>query len=105
MRVSRYLCECEGQGDVVSFKRRSDRPDPVDQHIGGRLRLRRSQSGMTQAELGAKIGLSVEAVQKYETGDSHISSSQLCQLAHILDISLPYFFEDLPEIDSGGASG
>lgn len=84
----------------VSFKRRTvivDGPDPIDQHVGGQLRLRRAQAGMTQSELGAKVGLSFQAVQKYETGENRISASRLFQLARILDVPLSYFFEGLDE--------
>ena len=84
----------------LSFKRRTvivDGPDPIDQHVGGQLRLRRAQAGMTQSELGAKVGLSFQAVQKYETGENRISASRLFQLARILDVPLSYFFEGLDE--------
>ncbi|MGO8918879.1 MAG: helix-turn-helix domain-containing protein [Stellaceae bacterium] len=83
-----------------SFKRRTvivDGPDPIDQHVGGQLRLRRAQAGMTQTDLGAKVGLSFQAVQKYETGENRISASRLYQLARILDVSLSYFFDGLDE--------
>lgn len=84
----------------LMFKRRTvivDGPDPIDQHVGGQLRLRRAQAGMTQTELGAKVGLSFQAVQKYETGENRISASRLYQLARILDVPLAYFFEGLDE--------
>src|ERR1700720_3141057 len=84
----------------VSFKRRTvtlDGPDPIDQHVGGQLRLRRAQTGMTQTKLGAKVGLSFQAVQKYETGENRISASRLYQLARILDVPPSYFFEGLDE--------
>jgi transcriptional regulator with XRE-family HTH domain len=92
-------------GGSVSFKRRTvivDGPDPIDQHVGGQLRLRRAQSGMTQTELGAKVGLSFQAVQKYETGENRISASRLYQLARILDVSLSYFFDGLDETGRAG---
>lgn len=94
----------------VFFKRRTvivDGPDPIDQHVGGQLRLRRAQSGMTQTELGAKVGLSFQAVQKYETGENRISASRLFQLARILEVPLAYFFEGLDETgraEDGAAS-
>lgn len=84
----------------VTFRRRTvivDGPDPIDQHVGGQLRLRRAQAGMTQTELGAKVGLSFQAVQKYETGENRISASRLYQLARILDVPLAYFFDGLDE--------
>ncbi len=85
---------------AVAFKRRTvvvDGPDPIDQHVGTQLRLRRAQAGMTQAELGAKVGLSFQAVQKYETGENRISASRLFQLARILDVPFSYFFDGLDD--------
>jgi transcriptional regulator with XRE-family HTH domain len=88
----------EVDGGDLFFKRRTvivDGPDPVDQHVGGQLRLRRAQAGLTQTELGAKLGLSFQAVQKYESGENRISASRLYQLGRILDVPLSYFFEGL----------
>src|SRR5215469_11377136 len=85
-------------GSDLFFKRRTvilDGPDPVDQHVGGQLRLRRAQAGLTQTELGNKLGLSFQAVQKYESGENRISASRLYQLARILDVPMSYFFEGL----------
>src|SRR3984893_6341017 len=104
MALSKVMSFAAAEGGGVSFKRRTvivDGPDPIDQHVGGQLRLRRAQSGMTQTELGAKVGLSFQAVQKYESGDNRISASRLYQLARILDVSLSYFFEGLDEIGRG----
>jgi transcriptional regulator with XRE-family HTH domain len=84
----------------VSFKRPTvtiDDRDSIDQHVGRQLCLRRAQIGMTQTELGAKLGLSFQAVQKYETGENRISPSRLYQLARILDVLPSYFFEGLDE--------
>ena len=88
------------ESDVLSFKRRTatvDGPDPIDCHVGSQLRLRRAQIGMTQVELGSKLGLSFQAVQKYETGENRVSASRLYQLARILEVSPAYFFEGLEE--------
>jgi transcriptional regulator with XRE-family HTH domain len=92
--------EAMPEGDVFSFRRRTvtvDGPDPIDCHVGGHLRLRRAQIGMTQIELGSKLGLSFQAVQKYETGENRISASRLYQMARILEVSPAYFFEGLEE--------
>jgi transcriptional regulator with XRE-family HTH domain len=92
--------ESMSEANVFSFKRRTvtvDGPDPIDRHVGGQLRLRRAQIGMTQVDLGGKLGLSFQAVQKYETGENRISASRLYQLARILDVSPAYFFEGLDE--------
>jgi transcriptional regulator with XRE-family HTH domain len=88
------------EGVRESSERRTvtaDGPDPIDQHVGRQLRLRRAQSGMTQTELGAKVGLSFQAVQQYETGENRISASRLYQLARILDVPLAFFFDGLDE--------
>src|SRR5690349_25146627 len=73
-------------GGDLFFKRRTvvvDGPDPVDQHGGGQLRLRRAQAGLTQTELGRTVGLSFQAVQKYESRENRISASRRCPLARI----------------------
>src|SRR5262249_54402351 len=85
-------------GDSPSFRRRTviiDGPDPIDKHVGGQLRLRRAQIGMTQSDLGGKLGLSFQAVQKYETGENRISASRLYQLSRVLEVQMGYFFEGL----------
>jgi transcriptional regulator with XRE-family HTH domain len=92
------------ESDVLGFKRRTvtvDGPDPIDRHVGGQLRLRRAQIGLTQVELGTKLGLSFQAVQKYETGENRISASRLYQMARILDASPAYFFEGLEDLVAG----
>jgi transcriptional regulator with XRE-family HTH domain len=92
--------ESMSEANVFSFKRRTvtvDGPDPIDRHVGGQLRLRRAQIGMTQVDLGSKLGLSFQAVQKYETGENRISASRLYQLARILEVSPAYFFEGIDE--------
>ncbi len=92
-------------GEVLSFRRRTvivDGPDPIDKHVGGQLRLRRAQIGMTQSELGGKLGLSFQAVQKYESGENRISASRLFQMAQLLDVPPAYFFEGL---DGAGRVG
>jgi transcriptional regulator with XRE-family HTH domain len=93
--------------NVLSIKRRTvtvDGPDPIDRHVGGQLRLRRAQIGMTQAELGAKLGLSFQAVQKYETGENRVSASRLYHLARVLEVSPAYFFEGVDETGTVGES-
>jgi transcriptional regulator with XRE-family HTH domain len=111
MSLKKVIPLADDESAGLSFKRRTvivDGPDPIDQHVGGQLRLRRAQAGMTQTELGAKVGLSFQAVQKYETGENRISASRLYQLARIFDVPLTYFFEGLDETghseDTAGAS-
>ena len=71
-------------------------PSPVDVHVGERVRLRRKLLGMTQTGLGDALGLSFQQVQKNERGVNRIGASRLCDLSRVLDVSIEYFFEDMP---------
>jgi transcriptional regulator with XRE-family HTH domain len=71
-------------------------PDPVDVHVGSRVRLRRTLLGMSQEKLGAALGLTFQQVQKYERGTNRIGSSRLYQLSRILDVPVSFFFDDMP---------
>jgi transcriptional regulator with XRE-family HTH domain len=71
-------------------------PNPVDVHVGARVRLRRTLLGMTQTGLGDAIGLTFQQVQKYERGVNRIGSSRLYDLAHVLDVPVNFFFDDMP---------
>ncbi|WP_152047925.1 helix-turn-helix domain-containing protein [Aureimonas psammosilenae] len=73
----------------------SSRSNPVDVHVGNRLRLLRLQKGMTQEELGSLVGVSYQQIQKYETGSNRISASRLYFLAMQLSVGPEYFFGDL----------
>src|SRR5579859_7420614 len=72
-------------------------PNPVDQHVGSRVRMRRLMLGMTQEKLGNKLGLTFQQVQKYEKGKNRISASRLQALSDILQVSVPFFFDGAPE--------
>ncbi len=84
----------------------SERPHPVDIHVGGRVRLRRTMLGMSQEKLGKAIGLTFQQVQKYERGTNRIGSSRLFELSRILDVPLPFFFDEMPpEVASKARKG
>lgn len=68
-----------------------------DLYAGERLRMARQLAGCSQQQLGDALGVSFQAVQKYETGENRISASRLYQLARVLNVSLPYFFDGLDE--------
>ena len=70
---------------------------PVDRHVGQQLRIRRVYSGLSQTELGNKIGLSYQQVQKYESGRNRISASMLHDIAKELDVPITCFFEGLEQ--------
>jgi len=73
------------------------RPNPIDAHVGSRIRLRRTLLGMTQEKLGEALGLTFQQVQKYERGLNRIGSGRLYRLSQILDVPVSFFFDDLPE--------
>ena len=72
----------------------SDGPNPVDIHVGSRVRYRRTIIRMSQEKLGERMGLSFQQIQKYEKGTNRISASGLFQLSKILEVPVGYFFED-----------
>jgi transcriptional regulator with XRE-family HTH domain len=71
-------------------------PNPIDVHVGKRLRLRRTLLGMSQERLGESLGLTFQQVQKYERGANRIGSSRLFELGQILDVPVSFFFDDMP---------
>ena len=68
---------------------------PVDVHVGQRVRQRRWMVGMTQQQLGEKVGIKFQQIQKYETGMNRISASRLWDIANALDVPISFFFEGL----------
>src|SRR3984885_10080363 len=70
-------------------------PNPVDVHVGARLRLRRTLLGMSQEKLGQAIGLTFQQVQKYERGANRIGASRLYDLSRVLDVPVAFFFEEM----------
>ena len=71
-------------------------PNPIDKHVGSRLRMRRAMLGLSQEKLAAAFGLTFQQVQKYEKGVNRMGSSRLQQAAGILGVSVPFFFEGAP---------
>jgi transcriptional regulator with XRE-family HTH domain len=77
--------------------RKDHEAHPIDIYVGGRMRLRRIQLGLSQGALASKIGVSFQAVQKYESGDIRISASRLYDVAQVLEVSPAFFFEGYPD--------
>ena len=71
-------------------------PDPIDVHVGGRLRLRRTLMGLSQTDLAKSVGLTFQQVQKYESGANRVSASRLYHIAESLDVPVSFFFDDMP---------
>lgn len=72
------------------------KPNPIDAHVGARMRLRRTLCGMSQEKLGEAIGLTFQQVQKYERGANRIGASRLFDLSRVLDVPVSFFFDDMP---------
>ena len=66
-------------------------PNPIDAHVGSRMRMRRMAIGMSQATLGERLGLTFQQVQKYEKGMNRMGSSRLQQVADILQVPVSFF--------------
>jgi transcriptional regulator with XRE-family HTH domain len=75
---------------------RKKAPNPVDKHVGSRVRMRRIMLAMSQEKLGAALGLTFQQVQKYERGANRIGASRLQQMSHILQVPVEFFFEGAP---------
>jgi transcriptional regulator with XRE-family HTH domain len=71
-------------------------PNPVDRHVGSRVRLRRVLLGMSQERLGEALSLTFQQVQKYEKGTNRIGASRLNQISKILGMPVSFFFEGAP---------
>ena len=72
-------------------------PNPVDVHVGSRVRMRRILVGMSQEKLGDALGLTFQQVQKYEKGTNRIGASRLQAIANILGVPVDYFFDGMPQ--------
>ncbi|CAA7614069.1 Uncharacterized HTH-type transcriptional regulator Smed_0045 [Candidatus Terasakiella magnetica] len=75
----------------------SGQPNPVDVHVGSRIRLRRTLMGMSQETLGEAIGLTFQQVQKYERGANRVGASRLYDLSRVQDVPVSFFFDDMPD--------
>ncbi|WP_430473653.1 helix-turn-helix domain-containing protein [Thalassospira lucentensis] len=81
-----------GRGRTASGK-----PNPVDIHVGARVRLRRTLLGLSQEKLGEAIGLTFQQVQKYERGANRVGASRLYDLSRVLEVPVSFFFDDMPD--------
>src|SRR4029078_3402276 len=79
-------------------------PNPIDRHVGSRVRMRRMMLSMSQEKLGDALGLTFQQVQKYEKGTNRIGASRRQQISHILQVPVAFFFEAAPTL-SGQPDG
>ncbi|AMN41022.1 helix-turn-helix domain-containing protein [Rhodoplanes sp. Z2-YC6860] len=77
----------------LSTAPKKKKPNPIDRHVGARVRMRRLMLDMTQTELGDKLGLTFQQVQKYEKGTNRIGASRLQHIADVLQVPVSFFFE------------
>src|SRR6201988_1083560 len=76
-------------------------PNPIDKHVGSRVRMRRMMLGMSQEKLGDALSLTFQQVQKYEKGTNRIGASRLQQISQILQVPVAFFFEGAPILSEG----
>lgn len=77
-------------------------PNPIDRHVGSRVRMRRMLVGISQEKLGEALGLTFQQVQKYEKGTNRIGASRLQHIGKVLGVSVDFFFEGSPQPDQPG---
>jgi transcriptional regulator with XRE-family HTH domain len=87
---------------VVELKKA---PDPIDRHVGSRVRMQRTLMKMSQEKLGEALGITFQQVQKYEKGTNRIGASRLQQISKILKVPPSFFFEDAPGGPSAQSGG
>jgi transcriptional regulator with XRE-family HTH domain len=90
----------EEPGPAPKYGRGTGVPNPIDVHVGGRIRMRRLLLGMNQETLANALGLTFQQVQKYEGGANRVSASRLSAMADILSVPISYFFGDLRADDA-----
>ncbi len=82
--------------DEADVERGSRKPNPIDAHVGTRVRLRRMLLGMSQEKLGEHLGLTFQQVQKYEKGVNRIGASRLFDLSRVLAVPIQFFYDEAP---------
>lgn len=87
---------------MVDSKKKAN---PIDSHVGSRIRLRRNMIGMSQEKLGDSLGITFQQVQKYEKGTNRVGASRLQAIANILGVPVSFFFDDAPGTEGRSAAG
>ena len=82
-----------GEEKMIENKKK---PNPIDVHVGSRIRLRRNMLGMSQEKLGESLGITFQQIQKYEKGTNRVGASRLQAISSILGVAVSFFFEDAP---------
>lgn len=77
------------------------KPNPIDIHVGSRVRLRRMMTGISQEKLGEHLGITFQQIQKYEKGTNRIGASRLQSISNVLQVPVSFFFDGAPGPSSG----
>jgi transcriptional regulator with XRE-family HTH domain len=88
---------------MIAMQKKS--PNPVDHHVGSRVRMRRVMLGMSQEKLGDALGITFQQVQKYEKGANRIGASRLESISRVLEVPPAYFFEGMRPSGAQGSFG
>jgi len=85
-------------GPKNEYKSGHRAPDPIDIYVGDRLRSRRKALDLSQQQLGTKVGVTFQQIQKYERGTNRIGASRLFKIANELDVEPQYFFDRVEQV-------
>jgi transcriptional regulator with XRE-family HTH domain len=83
-------------GEERMAEQNKKKPNPIDAHVGGRIRMRRNMLGMSQEKLGESLGITFQQIQKYEKGTNRVGASRLQAIASIMEVPPAFFFENAP---------
>ncbi|MGD9671131.1 MAG: helix-turn-helix domain-containing protein [Hyphomicrobiaceae bacterium] len=100
MKSIEALQKCEPEVETRSARK----ANPIDMHVGMRVRMRRMLLGMSQEKLGELLGLTFQQVQKYEKGVNRVGASRLYELSRVLDVPVQYFYDDVPAMGATAAT-
>jgi transcriptional regulator with XRE-family HTH domain len=78
-------------------------PNPIDRHVGSRVRMRRLMVGLSQEKLGEALGITFQQIQKYEKGTNRISASRMHQIGRVLGVPVEFFYEGAPQLTGSEA--
>jgi len=92
------MVACKEETNMASEQRK---PNPIDIHVGSRIRLRRTMLGMSQEKLGDALGITFQQIQKYEKGANRVGASRLQEISRILNTPVAFFFEGAPGQEPG----
>ncbi len=98
--VPAYRLQSRGATVAIGTEFVKKIPNPIDRHVGSRVRMRRVMLGMSQEKLGDSLGLTFQQIQKYEKGTNRIGASRLQQISRTLDVPPAFFFEGAPSFQA-----